>query len=301
MQPSYIAAKSSGLLDDRIAELSGMLRFCNLCPRACGVNRLDGEKGFCGVGADLIISSIFPHYGEEAPLVGTGGSGTVFLSGCNLKCLFCQNYEISMSADGLAYPAGALAEAMVRLQDRGCHNINFVTPTHYVPQLVRAVSLAAEMGLTIPLVYNCGGYESLETIRLLDGIIDIYMPDLKFMNPALSAKYCNAPDYPERAKAAIIEMQQQVGDLALDERGVAQRGLLIRHLVMPSMAEETMAVLRFVRDHVSENAFVNIMAQYHPCYRACADGDISRRITGTEYAAALNYAQEIGLRRAYSH
>jgi putative pyruvate formate lyase activating enzyme len=299
--PLYLKMRSDGLLTERIGELHGRLRSCELCPRRCGVNRLEGEKGYCGVGSELVISSLFAHFGEEAPLVGTGGSGTIFLSGCNLKCLFCQNYEISMEAEGMPFSAAKLAAAMMQLQQRGCHNINFVTPTHYVPQLVEAVNLAAGMGLSVPLVYNCGGYESIEVLKLLEGIIDIYMPDIKFMGSAISQKYCSAPDYPQRVMEAVVEMQRQVGDLVIDERGIARRGLLIRHLVMPSLVEDTRAVLRFVRETVSENAFVNVMGQYHPCYRTLHDEHLSRRLFPTEHASALQYAREIGLKRAYCH
>ena len=277
------------------------LASCTLCPRQCRVNRLESASGYCKAPAELVVSSIFTHYGEERPLVGVGGSGTIFLTHCNLKCLFCQNYEISMKGEGVRYSPEQLADAMIDLQEKGCHNINFVTPTHYLPGILRSLSRAVLRGLSLPLVYNCSGYESLEVVKLLDGIVDIYMPDIKFLKPELSERYCNAPDYPHVAKEAVREMQRQVGDLVMDESGIARRGLLIRHLVMPSHEENTKDVLRFIRDELSQEAFVNVMAQYRPCYQAFRFDEISQRPSATEYASALAYARKIGLRRAGSH
>jgi putative pyruvate formate lyase activating enzyme len=295
---SYLATKSKGILDERAAQLERMLASCTLCPRQCRVNRLKGALGYCQAPAELMISSVFAHYGEETPLVGIGGSGTIFLTHCNLKCCFCQNYEISMGGEGLIYSHKKLAASMIDLQQRGCHNINFVTPTHYVPEILRSLSLAIDQGLSIPLVYNCSGYESLEVVRLLEEIIDIYMPDIKFLKRELSDRYCNAPDYPDVAKEVLREMQRQVGDLVTDERGIAERGLLIRHLVMPSHAENTKDVLTFLRQEISQDAFVNIMAQYHPCYQAYRFEEISHRPTMKEYGEAVEYARRIELRRA---
>jgi len=296
--PGYLAAKSKGILDERAALLEEKLASCTLCPRQCRVNRLEGALGYCQAPAGLMISSVFAHYGEEPPLVGIGGSGTIFLTHCNLKCLFCQNYEISMGGEGLAYSHKKLAAAMLDLQQRGCHNINFVTPTHYVPQILRGLSLAIDQGLSIPLVYNCSGYESLEVVKLLEGIVDIYMPDIKFLKRELSERYCDAPDYPDVVREVLKEMQRQVGDLVSDERGIAERGLLIRHLVMPSYGENTTEALTFIRNEISEDAFVNIMAQYHPCHQAYRFQEISRRPTMKEFGEALEYARRIGLRRA---
>ncbi len=299
--PVYLKTKSEGILDERIEELESKLNPCVLCPRTCRSNRIADELGYCRAPYDLYVSSAFPHFGEEAPLVGTNGSGTIFLSHCNLKCIFCQNYELSTYGEGIHCSYGRLATLMVELQQRGCHNINFVTPTHYVPHIVKTLSIAIEKGLTIPLVYNCGGYESIEVVKLLDGIVDIYMPDIKFLNGKLSKKFCKAEDYPEIVKEVIKEMQRQVGDLYIDEHGVAKRGLLIRHLVLPTFCEDTKSILRFVRDEVSEHAFVNIMAQYHPCYRANEYEEISKRITTKEYFEAIDYARSIGLTRAFTH
>ena len=274
------------------------LASCTLCPRQCRVNRLEGALGYCEAPAELVISSVLAHYGEESPLVGVGGSGTIFLTHCNLKCLFCQNYEISMKGEGLSYSHKELAAAMIDLQRRGCHNINFVTPTHYVPAILRGLSLAIDQGLFIPLVYNCSGYESLEVVKLLEGIVDVYMPDIKFLRRELSDRYCSAPDYPDVVREILKEMQRQVGDLVVDDRGIAQRGLLIRHLVMPSHGENTKDVLDFIRQELSQDAFVNIMAQYHPCYQASRFEEISRRPSLKEYNEAMEYARQIGLRRA---
>lgn len=296
--PCYLTSESGSLLEEKAALLEKSLASCTLCPRQCRVNRLESASGYCKAPAELIVSSVFAHYGEEQTLVGVGGSGTIFLTHCNLKCLFCQNYEISIKGEGARFPPYRLADAMIDLQKKGCHNINFVTPTHYIPGILRSLSLAVARGLSIPLVYNCSGYESLETLKLLDGIIDIYMPDIKFLKPELSKKYCNAPDYPDVAKEAVKEMQRQVGDLVTDERGIARRGLLIRHLVMPFHEENTRDVLRFIREDVSQDAFVNIMAQYHPCHEAFRFPDISRRPSTDEYSDAIAYAREIGLTRA---
>jgi putative pyruvate formate lyase activating enzyme len=299
--PSYIRTKADGTLENRANELEERLRSCTLCPRKCRVDRLSGALGHCQAPAELLISSVFPHYGEEAPLVGAGGSGTIFLTHCNLKCLFCQNHEISMGGDGRPYSSKNLAATMVEMQRRGCHNINFVTPTHYVPQILKSLSLAVDAGLSVPLIYNCGGYESLDVIRALDGIVDIYMPDIKFLNPDLAKRYCNAPDYPDVVREVIKEMQRQVGDLVTDDSGIAQRGLVIRHLVMPTLAENTREVLSFIREEISQDAFVNVMAQYHPCYQAFQHPEIARRSTTKEYTEAVEYARKIGLRRAGSH
>lgn len=299
--PVYLRTKADGLFDTIIGELESYLNPCILCPRQCRANRTVDDLGYCKAPYNLTISSAFPHFGEESPLTGSHGSGTIFLAHCNLKCIFCQNYDISIYGNGSPCSYSQLASLMMELQGRGCHNINFVTPTHYVPHLVRALSMAIDMGLTVPIVYNCGGYESLEVIRLLDGIVDIYMPDIKLLDPALSRSFCKAENYPEVVKSVIKEMQRQVGDLSINTRGIATRGLLIRHLVMPSCGEDTKNILRFIREEISHNAFVNIMAQYHPCNRAEDYPEIARRISNSEYSEALNYARDIGLLRATDH
>lgn len=300
-KPSYLTLKEKGLLDERIERLYEMMNPCVLCGRNCRVKRKEGIYGYCKAPYDLHVSSFFAHFGEERPLVGRFGSGTIFLTFCNLKCVFCQNYDISMYGYGERVSPEDMARMMLKLQRAGCHNINFVTPTHYVPHIVKAVSIAIDQGLEIPLVYNCGGYESREVLKLLNGIFDIYMPDIKFLSRALSKRYLNAEDYPDVVKEAVKEMQSQVGDLVTDEYGIAKRGLIIRHLVMPGCIEDTKEVLNFIRNQISENAFVNIMPQYRPCYRAYEFPEISRRITDREFSFALDYAKSIGLRRASIH
>lgn len=299
--PSYLDAKANGSLDRAVDELYELLAPCRLCPRLCKANRVKGEPGFCRSPSEVVISGVFAHFGEESPLVGTHGSGTIFFSGCNLRCVFCQNFDISIGLGADPCSSETLTKAMLELQKKGCHNINLVTPTHYVPQIVKAFSSAADQGLTLPIVYNCSGYESLDVLHLLDGIVDVYMPDIKFLDPALSKKFCNAADYPQVVREVIKEMQRQVGDLVTDHSGVALRGLVIRHLVMPSYPENTEKVLQFIRDEISENAFVNIMSQYYPCHRASEYPEIARRVTAEEYRSALNFAEDLGLRRAGRH
>jgi putative pyruvate formate lyase activating enzyme len=298
-QPAYIALYKKGELQRRVEVLEEILTSCCLCPRACQVDRLKGEKGYCQAGAELMISSAFSHFGEEPPLVGSHGSGTVFLTHCNLRCVFCQNYDTSHRGEGRRIAGSELAQLMIGLQLRGCHNINFVTPTHYVPQIVAALPQAIELGLTIPLVYNCGGYESLEVIKLLDGIIDIYMPDTKFAREWEAASYCNAPDYPRVLQEVLREMHRQVGDLMLDERDIAYRGLLIRHLVMPHGVAGTREIIAFIARRISANSYVDIMDQYHPLYRAGEYPEIDRRITSQEYREAIEIAKDEGLRRGF--
>lgn len=299
--PVYIKTKSEDRLNYIIEELESRLNPCVLCPRRCKANRYVGDLGYCRAPYDVYVSSVFAHFGEEAPLVGTYGSGTIFFTHCNLRCIFCQNYDISLFGEGSRFSYMGLARAMLELQKRGCHNINLVTPTHYVPQIIKALDIAIEEGLNIPIVYNCGGYESLEVIKLLDGIVDIYMPDIKFMEKKLSKRYCKAENYPDVVREIVKEMQRQVGDLKINNEGIATRGLLIRHLVMPDSSENTEKVLKFIKDEVSENAFVNIMPQYHPCLGTKEFPELSRRITNREYMNALEYAKQIGLKRASNH
>ena len=295
--PSYIGLHESGHLQDRIAKLKEIPRSCTLCPRRCRVNRWEGERGICQAGNDLIVSSAFAHFGEEAPLVGHHGSGTIFLSLCNLRCVFCQNYDISHYAQGEPTSAHDLVQVMINLQHQGCHNINFVTPTHFAPQIIAALPEATEKGLTVPLVYNCGGYESLEVIKLLDGIVDIYMPDTKFADHEPAEQYCNAPDYPEVIQSVLQEMHRQVGVLQVDKNGIAERGLLIRHLVMPENLAGTDKMMHFIAEKLSEDSYVNIMSQYYPQYRSHEYPELSRRITAAEYNNALKIARKYGLHR----
>jgi putative pyruvate formate lyase activating enzyme len=284
-------------LQERAEEATARLECCEICPRHCKVNRLKEEKGFCRIGRNARVYSYSPHFGEEAPLVGRHGSGTIFFSGCNLSCVFCQNYEISQIDCGQDVSAAGLARMMVRLQDMGCHNINFVTPSHVVPQILEALVLAREEGLSVPLVYNSGGYDCAETIRLLDGIFDIYMPDAKYGRDETALKYSKAPKYTHYMKTAIKEMHRQVGDLSIDEDGIAIRGLLVRHLVLPGGLADTEEIVRFLSLEVSKNTYLNVMAQYRPEYRACNYTELDRRITIKEYRDAVRLAAEAGLTR----
>lgn len=296
-RPAYLTALQDGSLADRVSKAREMLRDCCVCPRKCMVDRLSGEIGFCGISERAMISSANPHFGEESPLVGRHGSGTIFFTSCNLKCVFCQNYEISHLMEGQEVGAPTLGGLMIKLQEMGCHNINFVTPSHVVPQILEAVHWAASKGLHIPLVYNTGTYDSLETLALLDGIVDIYMPDLKFMDSRVSKDLMDAEDYPEIACSAIKEMHRQVGDLQIDEEGIATRGLLVRHLVMPDDLAGTAEAMAFLADEISRNTYVNIMNQYRPCGRAFEKPNINRSVTRSEYAQAVETAQEAGITR----
>lgn len=274
-----------------------ILKNCVLCPRNCAVDRTSGEKGFCKAGNKPFVSSWNPHFGEERPLVGRHGSGTIFFTHCNLGCLFCQNWTISHLGEGNIVSFDTLADTMLTLQHYGCHNINFVTPTPQVPVILRSLGIAIEKGLKVPLVYNCGGYESVDTLKILDGIIDIYMPDFKYADPGAAMKYSKAQDYPQVAKAAIKEMYRQVGDLVTDSRGIALRGLLIRHLVLPEGLAGTEEIVRFLAEEISPDTYTNIMAQYYPCHQAVKSPPLDRRLTGDEYSKAVKIAHDAGLRR----
>ena len=297
--PSYLCLHEKGELKNRIQILNEFMGECRLCPRECRVNRLKGEVGYCRAGSELEISSAFPHFGEEPPLVGSHGSGTIFLTHCNLRCIFCQNYDITHLGRGDTITISEMEKVMLRLQEVGCHNINFVTPTHYVPQIVASLPGAIEMGLRLPLVYNCSGYESIEVIRLLHDIVDIYMPDLKFMDGEYSAKFCNAPDYPDVIKRTLKEMHCQVGDLTFNSDGIAEKGLLIRHLVMPGEVASSEEVLRFIAEEISVKSYVNIMDQYRPEYLAHDHPEINRRTTHKEHLEAVRVARRCHLSRGF--
>jgi putative pyruvate formate lyase activating enzyme len=263
----------------------------------CRVDRTAGETGFCRTGKLAVVASCGPHYGEERPLVGTGGSGTIFFTHCNLSCVFCQNYDISHGGEGTPVTAEDLAGVMLGLQRSGCHNINFVTPSHVIQPILDALVIAVEKGLQIPVVYNCGGYELVSALKLLDGVVDIYMPDFKFWDSKTALELCCAPDYPERARRALREMHRQVGDLLVDEDGVARRGVLVRHLVMPNGLAGTPGVMGFIAVEISSRTYVNIMDQYHPCGSAFQNRAINRRITPEEYKEATDAALKAGLTR----
>lgn len=297
MEPSYLRLHRKGLLSARAQEALKRLESCTLCPRECGVDRTAGETGYCKTGRRARVASFNAHFGEEAPLVGTRGSGTIFISSCNLLCTFCQNYEISHLNEGVPVEPEQLAGMMLHLAERGCHNINFVTPTHVVPQLLESLVIAVEEGLRIPLVYNSGGYDSVETLELLDGIVDIYMPDFKFWDNTRAGEYCAAPDYREKAAAAIKEMHRQTGDLQTDEKGIAEKGLIIRHLVMPNQVAGTSGIMDFIAREISTNSYVNVMDQYRPCGRAVESDPINRRLTSKEFREATEAARKAGLTR----
>jgi putative pyruvate formate lyase activating enzyme len=302
--PSYIALAESGRLADTIERAYALLESCTVCPRKCRINRLRDERGFCRTGLLPVISSYGPHFGEEPPLVGRNGSGTIFVTHCNLACQFCQNYSISQCAQGEEVSCEKLAEMMMSLQKQGCHNINLVTPTHIVPQILAALEIAAQDGLRIPLVYNSGGYDSVDTLRLLDGIVDIYMPDAKYGNDGIASTLSHARDYVAIMKAGIAEMHRQVGDLVI-EKGIAVRGMIIRHLVLPENLAGSDDVLPWIAREISPDSYVNIMDQYHPSWHAGNTGDHSlprsllRRLLPEEYESAIHCAIESGLHRGF--
>jgi len=270
---------------------------CRLCPRACGARRAEGDVGRCGVGATALVASAGAHFGEEPVLVGRGGSGTIFLGGCNLLCLFCQNYDISHGRAGKPASPEDIARIALGLEEDGCVNVNFVTPTHFAPQLAEAIRIAREAGLSVPVVWNCGGYESVEALKGLEGLVEIYMPDAKTLDQEFARRAMDAPDYPERMTAALVEMQRQVGDLII-EGGLAARGLLIRHLVMPGMVEDSGGVLDMIAREVSPNAYVNVMGQYRPCFRAGEVPGLDARPTRQGISEAREHARRLGLRLA---
>lgn len=290
----------SSLLNERIDKLLSILNSCVLCPHECRVNRLNGEKGICHAGEKVSVSSAFPHFGEEPPLVGKSGSGTIFFANCNLRCKFCQNHDISHRNNGSEVTQKHLAELMLYLQGIGCLNINFVTPTHYAAQIVQSLSIAVEMGLNVPLVWNCSGYDSLEVIKLLEGIVDIYMPDVKFGDSEKAKHLTTANNYFENAKQVLKEMYRQVGDLELDDNGIGVRGLLVRHLVMPEDSAGSKNILKFIAEEVSQHTYINIMEQYHPAFQAFKYPEINRRLTPDEYKEVLQYAREVGLYRGFN-
>jgi len=294
---AYLRLPSS-VLSERVEKLKALYKNCTLCPRDCRVDRTRGEKGKCQASDRVKVSSAFAHFGEEAPLVGRGGSGTVFFCHCGLRCSYCQNFEISFEAHGEEITDRQLSEIFVRIQNLGCHNINFVTPTHFLPSLIQAVALAVPLGLRVPLVYNTSGYEKVEILALLDGIVDIYLPDYKYDSPEPAAKYSSeAYNYPHYARLALKEMHRQVGELALDGRGVAKRGLIIRHLVLPNRLAGTKGFLKFVATELTKGTAVNLMRQYRPEYRAKEFPELNRVLKASEYAETLDWAREMGLTR----
>jgi putative pyruvate formate lyase activating enzyme len=301
-RPAYAKLEEQGKFEDRIKQAYALFEQCQLCPRRCGVNRKKGEKGFCRAPLKVVIFSAHPHFGEEMSLVGDHGSGTIFFSNCNLRCIFCQNWPISHEGKGEMLEDEDLADVMIDLQRIGCHNINLVTPTHVMPNILNATRIALRKGLHVPLVYNTSGYERVEMVKLLDGIVDIYMPDMKYMDSDKAEKYsAGASDYPEVTKKAIIEMNGQVGKLRVDKRGIALRGLMIRHLVMPNRVAGTEKFVQWVAKSLSKTTYVNIMAQYRVEYKAYEYPEINRGVTVKEFLEAMDWAKKYGLTNLDPH
>ncbi len=298
-EPGYVLLYETGELQQRVEQALADLKACRMCPWNCGINRLENEKKVCRIGRYARVSSFFPHFGEEDCLRGWNGSGTIFFAWCNLRCVFCQNFDISQHDAGEEVPPRQLASMMLELQRRGCHNINWVTPEHVVPQILEALPIAVEQGLRLPIVYNTSAFDSPESLRLMDGIVNIYMPDFKYWSAEKSKRYLKTPLYPETARAAIKEMHRQVGDLVIDHNGLATRGLLVRHLVMPEGLDDTREILRFLATEISRDTYVNLMSQYYPAGKV--DGkhypELNRRITRKELAAAYRIARQVGLHR----
>jgi len=296
-EPAYLKLHRTGELKRRAEKLWKIMEECRLCPRECGVNRLKGETGFCRApGTKLFISSFHPHFGEERPLVGWGGSGTIFFTHCNLRCIFCQNWEISHLGRGFERDIEELADMMIKLQEIGCHNINLVTPTHYSAHILKALDIAAERKLRLPVVYNTSGWERIEILKELDGIVDIYLPDFKYWDSKMAEKYSSgAESYPEITRKAILEMHRQVGVAKPARDGLMYRGLMIRHLVMPNNIGGSDKVMEWIAENLPKDTYVNIMSQYHPYYKAYDYPELSRRITAEEYKKVVDLARSLGL------
>jgi putative pyruvate formate lyase activating enzyme len=295
-EPAYVALLRSGELSKRVDQAKEHLKACDLCARACGIDRYE-KLGACNTGVKARVASFNPHHGEEEPLRGWSGSGTIFFSWCNLHCQYCQNYDISQRAAGDEIDPQELSVIMLWLQKVGCHNINFVSPSHVVAQILEALLLAAENGLRIPLVYNTGGFDSIEALELLDGVIDIYMPDMKYSDSKVGRRMSKIGNYHGVNKKAVREMHRQVGDLILDDRGIAQRGLLVRHLVLPGGMAGSAKILKFLAEEISTNTYINIMAQYRPAYKAMEFPPFDRPVSPKEYTHVLNLAAKYGLHR----
>jgi len=295
-RPSYIKSFNDGSLRNKISKINELNARCTVCPHQCGTDRTQSNAGKCRSGIFPIISSYSPHFGEEPPLTGIHGSGTIFFGNCNLSCIFCQNYDISQCGMGTEMTYSDLARIMIKLQYLGCHNINFVSPSHMVSAIMNALPEAIEMGLNIPLIYNSGGYDLASTIELLEGIFDIYMPDLKYMDNSIAYQLSGINDYVERVTESIVEMHRQVGDLRVNENGIAQKGLIIRHLVMPDNIAQTYKVVDFVKE-LSTNTYFNLMDQYRPAYHAMSNPKINRKLSAEEFSRAYNYAVDAGINR----
>lgn len=299
--PSYLELHRSGELHRRAVEARKRLAACDICPRACGVNRLQGEEGYCRAGALVRVASWNVHPGEEPPISGTRGSGTIFFSHCTARCVFCQNYPISQMARGIDVSPERLGGMMMELQRRGCHNINLVTPSHFVPQILTAVDAAAERGLRIPILYNTNGYDAVETLRLLDGVVDIYLPDAKYADDSVARRLSGFVDYTRHNRAALLEMRRQVGaPLQVDDEGIATRGMVVRHLVLPNGLSQTPAVLHWLAENLGRDVYLSLMSQYFPTYRAMDHAELGRRITPEEYAEALAALEAEGMENGWT-
>ncbi len=299
LEAGYRKLLRSGTLYDRVEQARARLASCRVCPRHCEVNRHEGELGTCLVGAKALVASAGPHHGEEFPIRGSFGSGTIFFAGCNLRCVYCQNFDISHQPNGDELEPETLAGLMLQLQEQGCHNINWVSPSHQVPQILEGLLFAAQRGLRLPIVYNTSAYDDVEMLRLLDGIVDIYMPDMKYADATIGRRLSKVPDYPQAAQAAVKEMHRQVGDLMLDEEGLAVHGLLVRHLVLPEGLAGTAEVMRFLADDISRDTYVNIMDQYHPDAKATRHPQLNRLIMFSEVDEAMRLARAAGLHRLH--
>lgn len=295
MYPSYLNLGAKEI-KKRGLQIYNKLSNCVICPRECKINRILGQKGVCGSDYRLFISSYHLHFGEEKPISGFNGSGTIFFTHCSLKCVFCQNYEISHLGEGYEIEIEGLARIMLYLQGLGAHNINLVTPTHYLPQIFLSLSIALENGLKIPIVYNTSGYEKVEILKYLDGIVDIYLPDAKYMDSDLSLKLSKAKDYPKINESALIEMKKQVKGYEFDDRGIIKKGVIVRHLILPNYVENSKIVLKMVYDNLGNDTLISLMTQYHPCFKAVGDPNLGRRITKSEFNEVYKYFKELGFR-----
>lgn len=286
--------------DEKIEAAYALMEQCRLCPRACGAERLQNDtSGFCRSGRNPLIASVTPHYGEEPPLSGVSGSGTIFFGNCSLRCVYCQNYPISQQGNGVERTPGELACQMLWLQEQGCHNLNLVTPTHFMPPVLAALRIARERGFGLPIVYNSSGYESLEALRILDGIVDIYLPDMRYSDDQPATQYSEAPRYREINRAAVREMFRQVGNLVLDGKGIARRGLIVRHLVLPGNLSGTEGTMRFLAEEISRDVWISLMGQYFPAYRAGEFGALARKVTAEEYDDAVGIMEAWGLENGW--
>jgi len=297
LYPAYLNLVENGELAERSVAAKEILSSCTLCPWNCMVDRLSGETGQCQIGGQARVYSYMAHRGEEKPLIGTRGSGTIFFSGCNLHCQYCQNSDISQENYGMGVSADVLASMMLDLQSQGCHNINLVSPTHIVPQFLDALLVAVEEGLRLPIIYNTGGYDKVSSLQLLDSIVDIYLPDMKYADKDIAQRFSGVKDYPAINRAAIKEMHRQAGDLEVDEKGIAIRGLMVRHLVLPNELACTRTVAAFIAEEISTNTYINVMDQYRPEYNACNFPQLNRRVTRQEYMVAVETVKEAGLHR----